>query len=426
MAIRSSEVGHPTSMLLVISTSIKEYLVMKRLLKIGLGMSLGSITPILIWILLGLMHGKEMTNGMAYTYPYQFVFMLLASMLCKAQCKYATKEKCDIANYGRTGALMFLSISLIIAIVSLINIDVVGGYFGAASDIGKYAFAYGLLSMCIDWTAYYFADVYYYEEQDDKANKMMIEWYGTKVIYVLMTVIPYFNYERAVVFIVVTSTCQLLKIIVYNRPDKLMFNLKASVKYSLEDLAYNPFMALIYIFGIHDMNIQSAAILSAYNMVINCTDTQWDIVGAVDTDVTNEYCNGTYDKNICKIYKNVIGYSSILLISSILMLAVCHFLYPEVDMKYAIIQFVIEMVIFVPNAVSNVWTAWYAVAYPTPWIFIITLIKYVIRFSVQFIIASVYAVPLGVLIACSAGIVLKGSLYRYSRHKVAVRNNNEQ
>lgn len=391
---------------------------MKRLLKLGAVTSLGSIVPVLCYIILGLAHGSELTSSMIYTYSYQFVFLLLAAILVISQCKYQEKYKLNTYDYGKTGCLLFLFISLSISIVSVLNVNTIGSYLGVTTNIGKYAFAYGLISMSLDWTAYYIADVYYYAENDKEAKNILLRWYIDKLVFVFITLVPWFDYKKAVIFLLVTSACNLIRLIVENLPNKLRYNPKAGIMYSMEELAYDSFMILIYVFGIHDMSVQAIGVLSAYNMMTNCTDTQWDLCSVVDIVVTNEYCNGTYDSNKNKMFRDIVGYGLILFTTSIVMLIACGIMFPTINMHYVLIMFILEMVMYIPNMVSGAWVAYCTIAYPTPRLFVITLVKYIFRFIVQLVIVSLYSVSIATMISMLLGIVLKFALYKYCRRKV--------
>lgn len=53
---------------------------MKRLLQISLDIFLTSICPIIIWIALGLIINKEISNVLIITYPLQFFYMIFTEI----------------------------------------------------------------------------------------------------------------------------------------------------------------------------------------------------------------------------------------------------------------------------------------------------------------------------------------------------------
>ena len=53
---------------------------MKRLLQISLDTLLISILPIIMWIILGFIITKEISNVFSLTYPLQFFYMIFVSL----------------------------------------------------------------------------------------------------------------------------------------------------------------------------------------------------------------------------------------------------------------------------------------------------------------------------------------------------------
>ena len=66
---------------------------MKRLLRISLDTLLTSTLPIIMWILLGIIENKNITNVFALTYPIQFIITLIISIFGAGANINATKSK---------------------------------------------------------------------------------------------------------------------------------------------------------------------------------------------------------------------------------------------------------------------------------------------------------------------------------------------
>lgn len=78
----------------------------KKLCVVGIGSCFGSLTPILCWMILGKIHGAEFSNGMSYTYPYQFLFLLTFGIFFRGNIKGELTNSSTDNNKSRTGILL--------------------------------------------------------------------------------------------------------------------------------------------------------------------------------------------------------------------------------------------------------------------------------------------------------------------------------
>lgn len=140
---------------------------MKRLLAVGISASLGSFGPILGFGVLAFVHGRpELIDGYIGVYPYQFLFGLIACILITAQFKHETKEHESDRNKSKTGIVAFMLAGFLISAVSVWKIGTVAPFLGMYTEVQRYSFVYGLFSMVIDWSAYYYSEKDFYDKKD--------------------------------------------------------------------------------------------------------------------------------------------------------------------------------------------------------------------------------------------------------------------
>lgn len=65
---------------------------MKRLLRISLDTLLTSTLPIIMWVLLGIIENKNISNVFTLTYPIQFIITLIISIFGSGANINATKK----------------------------------------------------------------------------------------------------------------------------------------------------------------------------------------------------------------------------------------------------------------------------------------------------------------------------------------------
>lgn len=85
---------------------------MKKLFTVGFGLMWASLMPVCVWILMGQIYGTGFSNGFIYIYPYQFIFLFLASVLFAGNVKHELKNVPDTEDFGRSGIFVFFAAPL--------------------------------------------------------------------------------------------------------------------------------------------------------------------------------------------------------------------------------------------------------------------------------------------------------------------------
>lgn len=392
---------------------------MKKLFTIGLSQCFSSIIPVMVWMIMGKLHGNAFANGMTYIYPYQFIFLLLWHITFVGNIKYELKDNLKTNNYSRTSIFVGIIIEIIILIISIYNIHIIGPFLGIFTDIDRWSFLFGLCSLTIDWPAYYLGEQYQYYGEEKKGTKLIITWYIIKLILVCLTAIPIFNYKSASVFILGTQTVLLIIMLIrHGIPQKIQFSIYNGMKYSIYNIFYNIFMTLIYLFGIHDMSVTDVSLLAAFNMMVLCTDMQWDVCGAaIDITVTSYVCDGTFDRDKKRIFKNNLFFSLLMTVSSYIMMGVMLLLYRNVNPIHVIIMITIELSTMMPYGIIDTMSAYINVQYPSIWTGLLVIVKYSVRIISQFIILSPYAINIALPVAVMFDLPFRVLLYRKALQK---------
>lgn len=392
---------------------------MKKLLTIGFGQCFGSAIPIIIWAIMGKFHGDSFANGMSFTYPYQFIFLLLWHVTFHGNIKYELKDKLGSRNNSKTALMLGTIIGFIISVVSIINVDVIGTYVGVQSKVDRWAFIFGLLSMSIDWAVYYYGEQYQYYGEEKRGSRFIVAWYLFKLALVLITAAPIFDYVTACIFILsaefVVFTILFVK---HALPRRLSFSIVQGIKYSVHDIFYCGFMTIIYFIGVHDMSVEDVNFLAAFNLMVLCTDTQWDVNGsAIDVSVTQYICDGEFDKNRKKIFGTNAVFSLLVMCTSFIMAAFMLLLYKDVNPVTAMVILMIALSTMVPYGIIDTMSVYISVAYPNVWIGVLTVYKYAIRLLSQLLIASPYSISIALPVAVVFDLPFRILLYRRARRK---------
>lgn len=245
-----------------------------------------------------------------------------------------------------------------------------------------------------------------------------------KLVLVLITCIPIFTYRSAVLTVLCFEGIVLIVLIVRHAiPTKFRFSIIKGMKYSIHDIAYCAFMFIIYFFGVHDMSSTDVQILTAFNMLILCTDTQWDICGqSIDVSVSTYICDGVFEKNRKKIYRNNIMFSFIMMLSSFLLFVIMIPIHGDVNVEYVLVFMLIELSTMVPYGAIDTMSTYIGIMYPNAWIGVLTIWKYSVRILCQLFVPSMYAISIALPVAVIADLPFRILLYRKARRKAMVSN----
>lgn len=398
--------------------NVKQKPFIVNILKIGIINLLPSIAPVLIYTLLSaLYNNKNIPMGFSLTYPYQYIFMMICSVIIVAQIKSETKNG-GANNQAYSGVLIWLVIALTISVLSYINRESLLNLFNADISSDTEIFMYGIAMLTLDYTVYYTVNIWQYQEKFKKSFVITVIWYVSRGVIALIVPVFIKSYKQGLWTIVISQTIMLLIFLLYSiRIQKLQINIRDGIKYSVASLPTNALMSVIYIFGYVRASSVPGGYFQAYNIEALCTDTQWDILSSgIDTAVTTEICkNGTRNKKQYII--SAILYSILLYISSALMLLIYLNIYTDVDATKTWIIFLLECTGFPIYAIMYSIEAEVVILKPIKLIAVLAILRYVLRTIVTTFVNSPYAISFGVLTSLTMSVIQWSIVYKVAFHR---------
>lgn len=394
----------------------------KSLLKIGITNSVQSITPILVWILLGMLFkDSSYSNGFIITYPYQFLSSLLFNIVFKAQLKSEVKNKRDNHNGAYTGLkILYLIFSVIFALSTIFVKDIFGVLHIGLEN--KNIFLFGISQMFMDWIIYGITTAMQYDNKNMNAFSLVVFWYVSKVFCIIVLGA---NTNKPVNTLIFTSLYMFIimvfLIVKLCKQETVIFSLIDGIKYSLYDIPSDIGMVVVYVFSIGSMSITSTVVLSAYNLMSMCTDNQWDILlSATDTVGTLKVKTGEFRESSKRLFCSAAIYSAILFLICIISIGVCYLIPTyrnSIDFGMVRVMFLLECFGFPLYGVRYMMSSWVAIEHPNGYTFLVSTITYTIRFITVYLVKSIYNVSIGVVVACLISNTFHIFIYyMYSKH----------
>lgn len=379
-----------------------------NILKIGITNSIQSFIPVVIWALLAVVfNDSRFSNGFIITYPYQFIAAILFHIIFKAQLKREVKYKLDNHDNAYSGIKILFCIYMVVYVLSVAFKDNILSALNIDTSNGD-IFTFGIFQMFCDWVLFAIAMTEQYDNKNIKAFNTIIFWYISKIICILVLGANKVKSNNVFIFV---CTYMLLILVFFIttkcKQKRVIFSLVDGVKYALYDIPSDIGLFAVYILGISFMADNSIAVLSAYNLMAMCTDTQWDILdSAIDTVGTLRVKTGEFLKSRKSLFINSVLYSIVLFISSMILIGVCYLIpsfHNSINFKMVFIMFVIECWGLPLYGIRYMMQSWLVIEHPNGYSFIITIITYVARFTTMLLISSDYRVCLGIVSSCIIG-----------------------
>lgn len=317
---------------------------MKRLLQISLDIFLTSICPIIIWIALGLIINKEISNVLIITYPLQFFYMIFTEIFSVGP--NITDSKNNIKNIVYSNMLFGTVLVLLITIILTINIDKYLLFFNLETSVYHYYAIYSVFLMFFGFLMQLISQKLYYENKNALSNKINTYFNLTNLICIIILSLIIKNYLSVLLTILIDSLliayyyCKNIKLVKLN----LMF--KKNIKNVSFNIIGNFGMLLIYLTGIQNSVSYGAKYLTSINFDSLTSDTQWDMLSSISTvskiDISKD--NFNYKKSLKDAYK-LLG----LLLISIIIMNISLYWFYKPDLKIYIIIFIIQIIDMVLN-----------------------------------------------------------------------------
>lgn len=317
---------------------------MKRLLQISLDIFLTSICPIIIWIALGLIINKEISNVLIITYPLQFFYMIFTEIFSVGP--NITDSKSSIKNIVYSNMLFGTVLVLLITIILTINIDKYLLFFNLETRVYHYYAIYSVFIMFFGFLMQLISQKLYYENKNNLSNKINTCFNITNLSCIVILSLIIKNCLSVILTILIDAIliayyyCKNVKLVKPN----LMF--KKNIKNVSFNIIGNFGMLLIYLTGIQNSVSYGTKYLTAINFDSLTSDTQWDMLSSISTvskiDISKD--NFNYKKSLKDAYK-LLG----LLLVSIIMMNISLYWFYKPDLKIYIIIVIIQIIDMVLN-----------------------------------------------------------------------------
>ena len=235
---------------------------MKRLLRIGFDIFITSLTPIIIWLLIGIIINKDLINVFTLTYPLQCLMGIIVSIFGVGANVSGIKDKNE--NSVNNAILYGTLISLFVFGIIALNCKYYIKFMNMNEDI------------------YLIMNKLYYLELNKYANKISFLFnfitFITLIGTALITKNQLFSTSITIITLAIFDIILFIKNI-----DKIDFkiNLKNYFKYDSVSCSINILYFIMYLFGFSNSFSFGQKYVTAITFVTLITDVQWDVSSAI-------------------------------------------------------------------------------------------------------------------------------------------------
>lgn len=300
---------------------------MKRLLRISLDTLLMSTMPIIMWILLGIILDKNISNVFTLTYPIQFVTTLLLSIFGTGPNVNAIKNKKQ--SLVDSNILLGCIVGLIITVILTVNVDHYINFMSMDVQIYRVFCIYSFILMYLQLILQLICQKLYYLEKNKESNKLTITFNIINIICIVFLSYITRNQVISVICTIIVDSVIIFYIILKNvKTFKLNFEVLKNMKYVSNDIFDRLGMFLIYFIGWKNTLEFGAIYLVAINFETLIADAQWDMSYSIQTAAT---IDSSKDKlNFKESLRNGHKLIGLLVTSTLIMGSVLYFYYKPV------------------------------------------------------------------------------------------------
>ena len=300
---------------------------MKRLLRISLDTLLTSTLPIIMWVLLGIIENKNISNVFTLTYPIQFIITLIISIFGSGANINATKSK--RSNLVDSNIILGILIGFIITFVLCLKVNLYIEFMSMDVETYKTFCIYSFILMYLQLILQLVTQKLYYMDENKKSNKLTMFFNITNVILILFLSFIIRKQEISVIITLLIDSIIILGILINNvKSFRFEFDIINNMKYVSNDILDRIGMFIIYFIGFRNTFEYGAIYLVAINFETLITDAQWDMSYAIITNAKIDSSRNKlkYKESVKNAYKLV----TLLILSTIVMGLLLYFYYNPV------------------------------------------------------------------------------------------------
>lgn len=353
---------------------------MKRLLRIGFDIFITSLTPIIVWLLIGIIINKDLINVFTLTYPLQCLMGIIVSIFGVGANVSGIKDKNE--NSVNNAILYGTLISLFVFGIIALNCKYYIKFMNMNEDIYLIFCTYSVLQILLQTIFYLIMNKLYYLELNKYANKISFLFNFINFITLIGTALITKNqvFSTSITIIILTIFDIILFIKNIGKID-FEINLKNYFKYDSVSCSINFLYFIIYLFGFSNSFSFGQKYVTAITFVTLITDVQWDVSSAIKNvakiDIVKE--KFIYTEHL----KNAIKFILILIISVILMGVLIYPIYNP-DLSVVCIFVFLHIIDFIITPFKNIKMCYLEIEYSSLKTTINTLIAYIIRTIISF------------------------------------------
>ena len=388
---------------------------MKRLFRIGSGLFIYSLIPILSWIVLSYTLGdSRISNVYSLTYAMQFVWMILKSFFFFFSNIRKHKEQQSNATWN--GIFWGTIFSAIIFAIPLIFVDNYISFFGQDEELYRIYVIYAIVQLFIQTMFSFIIEKLFFEDKDKIAN---IHLFAFNILnFVLVVVLTLLIENTLLAFIITLAILFIYVLALYIwqfEKFKIDFSFFKNFKYESASIVSSIFMMLIYLFGFQNVFSTGEEYLIALNLVTLCTDAQWDCLGAISTVAKVDISKNRY--NYKQELRNSYFFTLIVIASSLVMTFALFFLF-NASLLLVLIFIAFQVFDFLTTPISDILAVFTQLEYSPVLNTIISLSTKAVRVLLSVVIMSPFCTDIGQVVEA---VLLLGTLLiiRFTKYKVS-------
>ena len=254
---------------------------MKRLLQMSLDTLLVSVLPIIMWILLGIIVNKDISNVFSLTYPLQFFYLIFICLFAIGPNITAKKlnNKSIIFSNMIFGTLFVGIVTLLL----VLNIDLYIELLHMNTKIYHDFCIYSVILFYFTFVLQMISQKLYYEDRNSKSNRINM-WFN--IVNFILIIILSITLNSKLSILITLFIDFIMLVVIFCSEFKIThfyLYLGQSIKYTSFKLLYNIGLFLTYGIGYGNSFSYGAEYAAAINFEGLTTDTQWDMLDSIDT-----------------------------------------------------------------------------------------------------------------------------------------------
>lgn len=392
---------------------------MKRLFKIGSGLFVYSIVPILSWIVLSIiLKNSLVANVFSLTYALQFIWAFLKHLFASGANIRAEKEK--NVNSVSNGIFWGSIFALIIFLIPAIFIDKYISFFGQDVDFYKPFVLYSIAQLFLQTLLSLNLEKLYFENKESQATLHLIIFNLLNFFVLILSCLIIKQTWIALIITLVVLLIYVAYIYIINfKKFKIDFTFYKNIKYESSHLASNIFMLIIYLFGYKIVFSAGEQYLIALNICGLCTDAYWDTISAISTAAKVDLAKGNLKyKNSLKV-----GYmfTAIIILLSFVSTS-CVALIQKADFGLVMIFLSFQIFDMLLTPFILIFTSIIQIDYSPTFITVLEIISKIIRTVISIIIISPFCTDIAQItqsmILVVVFIILRFSMFKNNGSKL--------